>query len=79
MTTSGLRREAAKGRLVIEQTAGKDYTTLGVMRRMMADAAHKFRPDLVKCFENALLRYVGECRQEGKSNKALPLGQGTST
>src|SRR5215831_15675414 len=29
MTASGLRREAAKGRLVIERTAGKDYTTLG--------------------------------------------------
>src|ERR1700742_2813012 len=28
MTASGLRREAARGRLVIERTAGKDYTTL---------------------------------------------------
>jgi hypothetical protein len=26
MTASGLRREAARGRLVIERTAGKDYT-----------------------------------------------------
>ena len=34
MTTSGLRREAARGRLVIERTAGKDYTTLGAIRRM---------------------------------------------
>jgi hypothetical protein len=31
MTASGLRREAAKGRLLIERTAGKDYTTLGAI------------------------------------------------
>jgi hypothetical protein len=34
MTASGLRREAARGRLVIERTAGKDYTTLGAIRQM---------------------------------------------
>ena len=34
MTASGLRREAAKGRLLIERTAGKDYTTLGAIRQM---------------------------------------------
>jgi hypothetical protein len=28
MTDSGLRREAARGRLVIERIAGKDYTTM---------------------------------------------------
>ncbi len=27
MTASGLRREAKRGRLVIERIAGKDYTT----------------------------------------------------
>ena len=32
MTASGLRREAARGRLVIERIAGKDYTTLGEHR-----------------------------------------------
>ena len=32
MTASGLRREAARGRLVIERIAGKDYTTLGQYR-----------------------------------------------
>jgi hypothetical protein len=35
MTASGLRREAAKGRLVVERTAGKDYTTLA------SDRAHE--------------------------------------
>jgi hypothetical protein len=34
MTASGLRREAARGRLVIERTAGKDYTTLRDIGRM---------------------------------------------
>src|SRR6202049_756497 len=34
MTASGLRREAARGRLIIERTAGKDYTTLGAIRQM---------------------------------------------
>jgi hypothetical protein len=36
MTTSGLRREAERGRLVIERIAGKDYTTLTDIARMRA-------------------------------------------
>jgi hypothetical protein len=34
MTASGLRREAARGRLELERIAGKDYTTLDAIRRM---------------------------------------------
>src|SRR6516225_2531507 len=34
MTVSGLRREAIKGRLTIERTAGKDYTTLRAIDEM---------------------------------------------
>jgi hypothetical protein len=34
MTASGLRKEAAKGRLIIERIAGKDYTTLGAIAEM---------------------------------------------
>jgi len=34
MTASGLRREYARGRLVIERIAGKDYTTLRAIGRM---------------------------------------------
>jgi hypothetical protein len=34
MTASGLRKESAKGRLVIERIAGKDYTTLSNIRSM---------------------------------------------
>lgn len=34
MTPSSLRREAARGRLIIEQVAGKDYSTINHVRRM---------------------------------------------
>src|SRR5262249_16168938 len=34
MTAAGLRREAARGRLIIERIAGKDYTTLAEIGRM---------------------------------------------
>ena len=34
MTTAGLRREAARGRLIIERIAGKDFTTLANIERM---------------------------------------------
>jgi hypothetical protein len=34
MTASGLRREAARGRLAIERIANKDYTTLANIERM---------------------------------------------
>lgn len=34
MTSSGLRREAKRGRLIIERVAGKDYTTLNHIRGM---------------------------------------------
>src|ERR1700758_1857962 len=34
MSASGLRREAARGRLVIERIAGKDFTTLQNIERM---------------------------------------------
>src|SRR3984957_14753589 len=34
MTAFGLRRESARGRLVIERIAGKDYTTLANIERM---------------------------------------------
>jgi hypothetical protein len=36
MSHSGLRREAARGRLVIERIAGKDYTTLRNIEKMRA-------------------------------------------
>jgi hypothetical protein len=40
MTASGLRKEAARGRLVIERTAGKDYTTLQAIEEMRKLCRH---------------------------------------
>ncbi|WP_244471998.1 excisionase [Prosthecomicrobium hirschii] len=34
MTRSGLRKEAQRGRLVIERIAGKDYVTMAAIREM---------------------------------------------
>jgi hypothetical protein len=34
MTASGLRREADRGRLIVERIAGKDYTTLKAIADM---------------------------------------------
>ena len=36
MSVSGLRKEAAKGRLVIERIAGKDFVTLAAIADMRA-------------------------------------------
>lgn len=40
MTAHGLRKEAEKGRLVIERTAGKFYTTLAAITRMRELCRH---------------------------------------
>jgi hypothetical protein len=48
MTASGLRREAAKGRLAIERIAGKDFTTLAAIEDMRAKCVqpqHPYQPD----------------------------------
>jgi hypothetical protein len=48
MTASGLRREAARGRLTIERVAGKDYVTLAeidAMRQRCRREATKQSPD----------------------------------
>ena len=34
LTAAGLRREAARGRLIVERIAGKDFTTLANIERM---------------------------------------------
>src|SRR5262244_554934 len=36
MTASGLRKEAARGRLAVERIAGKDFTTLEAIANMRA-------------------------------------------
>ena len=57
MTDSGLRREAARGRLVIERIAGKDYTTM----RSIADMRTLCR------VEAASPRSTGSEQDEGRA------------
>jgi hypothetical protein len=47
MTASGLRREAARGRLRVERIAGKDFTTLDEINRMRELCASKQRSSSV--------------------------------
>jgi hypothetical protein len=47
MTASGLRREAARGRLRVERIAGKDFTTLDEIKRMRELCASKQRSSSV--------------------------------
>jgi hypothetical protein len=43
ITVSGLRKEAAKGRLIIERIAGKDFVTLAAINAMRAEVALAIR------------------------------------
>jgi hypothetical protein len=59
MTAAGLRREAARGRLIIERIAGKDFTTLANIERMRELCRlHPKEPDFGSA-ENAEIRKAG--------------------
>src|SRR5215471_6982470 len=62
MTASGLRREAARGRLVIERTAGKDYTTLADIKRTRE-----------KCRNQPRVPDCGSAASGAASEAALPI------
>jgi hypothetical protein len=69
MTASGLRREHKRGRLIIERTAGKDYTTLANIERMRA-----------LCHVNQARRDSGKDPNEGtKTVDSLTLPPGLSS
>jgi hypothetical protein len=55
MTASGLRREAARGRLMIERIAGKDFTTLNAIQEMRK-----------QCRDNPRVRDYGLSQNEKK-------------
>src|SRR3954454_13392634 len=65
MTVSGLRREAARGRLRIERIAGKDFTTLNNIDVMR---------ELCRVPAKALACSSGERDTEVKSSSARPSG-----
>jgi hypothetical protein len=44
MISSGLRKEALRGRLVIERIAGKDFATLAHFERMREAARYESAP-----------------------------------
>ena len=64
MTASGLRREHRRGRLIIERTAGKDYTTLADIERMR-----------VLCRDGNTRRVSGSERPSMTGMEDLPTGQ----
>jgi hypothetical protein len=55
MSASGLRREASRGRLVIERVAGKDYTTLAYLKKWHEEYGAFFR-------RRNFLRFTGRGR-----------------
>jgi hypothetical protein len=59
MTVSGLRREAAAGRLMIERIAGKDFTTLAAIERMRE-----------LCRVKAKARASGSSQPEGEATES---------
>jgi hypothetical protein len=67
MTASGLRREAARGRLTIERIAGKDFTTLNAIQEMRK-----------QCRDNRRVRDCGLSQNEKKMADSAN-GQGGSS
>src|SRR5215510_10966973 len=68
MTASGLRKEAGRGRLVIERTAGKDYTTRAAIREMRR-----------LCQLSVKAQGSGSDRHVGTRPAGLPPGPSTSS
>jgi len=70
MTASGLRREAVRGRLVIERVAGKDYTTLHAIDEMRKLCRHHPKA------------HDSGCEKQGATSEAgslMPLSGSSST
>lgn len=66
MTASGLRRERARGRLVVERIAGKDYTTLANIERMR-ELCRVVTKDPVSIFARGELTGQGTIDRSGSS------------
>src|SRR5262245_14731103 len=67
MTVSGLRREAAKGRLAIETIAGKQFTTLNAIQEMRK-----------QCRGNQRAQDSGLSRNEQKMENSANARRGSS-
>jgi hypothetical protein len=77
MTASGLRREAQRGRLVIERIAGKDYTTLAHINRMREQCRltqdHTFISDASDSMRRGATRRSGLSKTEATSEARAAL------
>jgi hypothetical protein len=68
MTAAGLRREGARGKLIIERIAGKDYTTLANIDRMRELCRVEVRERACGCENPNMTRPVNSrTRQSGSS------------
>lgn len=68
MTVNGLRTEAARGRLSIGRVAGKDFTTLADIERMIE-----------RCRLDESLRASGSGRSVGGTGNSSPPRRGSSS
>src|SRR5689334_13615062 len=68
MSASGLRREAARGRLVIERIAGKDFTTLANIERMRE-----------LCRVETRVQDCGSAPRAARRGRSLPTPSGSSS
>jgi hypothetical protein len=80
MTPSGLRREGARGRLVVERIAGKDYTTLANIERMTDLLLDEVAEGLVskrRCNRAASCSRIAPCdlRSETADTRAVRNGR----
>jgi hypothetical protein len=75
MTASGLRREAKRGRLVIERTAGKDYTTLHNIEQMRELCRVESRARVSGCAEPNTIAQGGSRTPPSGSLKTVTTGK----
>jgi hypothetical protein len=71
MTASGLRREAARGRLIIERTAGKDYTTLRNIEHMRGLCRVEARDRACGCGEPSTMVPDGSPMPQSGSSRTV--------
>lgn len=73
MTVSGLRREAARGRLIIERVAGKDYTTLGAIEEMRELCRVRVKEPTSGCARSAAELESSSERRRGSSSTKVSI------
>jgi len=75
MTASGLRNEARRGRLVVERTAGKDYTTLRNIEHMRGLCRVEAGARVSGCAEPNTIAHGGSHTPQSGSLKTVSTGK----